>query len=202
MVPTPHRGAPSCLRAEASQEKAGQGALPPEIRWAIVMLSETREFFQEVVTTKNNNNNAPPPAAGILEKTAAAAIGPRKKQGQALRRFNLRSAPAARQPLTGTHAVLPVWGAGFPAARAPRGASGWPFSSGVLGLRLAPPSQSGSRVGVLPGKGWTALGAAYSPRMLGEGLGAKSDFNKPPTKWGRGERGGGGRRSRANRARP
>ena len=67
MVPTPHRSLLSILRAEASQEKTGEGALPPEIRQSIVTLSETREFFQEVATTKNNNNNAPPPAAGILE---------------------------------------------------------------------------------------------------------------------------------------
>lgn len=109
MVRAPYRGPRGSLRAEASLEKAGEGALPPEIRWAIVMLSETREFFQEAVTTKNNNNNAPPPAAGILEKTAAAAaLGPREKQGQALRRFNLRRAPAARQPRTGTHVALPA----------------------------------------------------------------------------------------------
>lgn len=69
-------------------------------------------------------------------------------------------------------------------------------------MRLAPPSQTGCRVGVLPGKGWTVLGAAYRPRMLREGLGAKSNFNKPPTKWGRGEREVGGRRSLENRARP
>lgn len=69
MVPTPHRSLLSILRAEASQEKTGEGALPPEIRQSIVTLSETREFFQEVATTKNNNNNAPPPAVGILELT-------------------------------------------------------------------------------------------------------------------------------------
>lgn len=67
LVPTPHRSLLSILRAEASQEKTGEGALPPEIRQSIVTLSETREFFQEVATTKNNNNNAPPPAVGILE---------------------------------------------------------------------------------------------------------------------------------------
>lgn len=61
-----------------SLQKAEEGALPPEIRQAIVTLSEAREFFQEVVTTKNNNN-APPPAAGILEKTAAAVIRAEEK---------------------------------------------------------------------------------------------------------------------------
>ena len=58
----------SIVRAEASLEKTREETLPPEIRQAIVTLSETREFFQEVATTKNNNNNAPPPAAGILKK--------------------------------------------------------------------------------------------------------------------------------------
>lgn len=173
MVPTPHRSLLSILRAEASQEKTGEGALPPEIRQSIVTLSETREFFQEVATTKNNNNNAPPPAVGILEltnktkqnKTAAAAIRPRKKQGQTLRRFNLRRAPTARQPRTGTQ------GAGFPAARTPRGAPGGPSGPGNTGSRLAPPLEAGSRVRNRPGKGWTALRVAFRPRSSGRGWG-------------------------------
>lgn len=81
----------------------GRG-LPLEICWAIVALSQTMEDFQEAVTSPNNNNNAPPPAAGILEKNSCCRYRPRKKQGQALQRFNLRCAPAARGPRTSTHA--------------------------------------------------------------------------------------------------
>lgn len=45
-------GPRSSPRAEGSLEKGEEGALPPERSWAIVTLSEAREFLQEVVITK------------------------------------------------------------------------------------------------------------------------------------------------------
>lgn len=167
-----------------------------------------------MTTKKNNTNIPPPPAAGILEKAAATALGRRKKQGQALGRFNLRRAPADRQPRTSMHASAPTAGLGFEAAGAkwsapkslwpgarpwfPRCGQGLPPRSCLAGLSqwLWPllPSWPGTNQG-RSGQCWLCL--LPLPPILGEGLGAKSVFHKPPNKWG-----GGRRRCRENEARP